>query len=101
MYGFGQAFAIERQSGVLTLKRTQPMPAGAYMVAKIASALVCTVFVTSILIALATSFGHVELDGIEIVQILLTSVVGMAAFCAIGLFIGSLVSGPAAMGVVI
>jgi ABC-2 type transport system permease protein len=100
MYGFGQAFAIERQSGVLTLKRSQPMPAAAYLIAKILSALVCVAIVMSILIVLATSFGHVALDIAQILQIFLASLLGMAAFSAIGLFIGSMVSGSAAPGVV-
>jgi ABC-2 type transport system permease protein len=100
MYGFGQAFAIERQSGFLALKRTQPMPAGAYMIAKIASSLVCMTIVMSILIVLATLFGHVALDTRQILQIYAVSLLGMAAFCAIGLFIGSLASGSSALGVV-
>jgi len=100
MYGFGQAFAIERQSGVLTLKRSQPMPAGAYLIAKILSALVCVAIVMSILIVLATSFGHVTLSVTQTWQVFVAGLLGMAAFCAIGLFIGSLVSGSAALGVV-
>jgi ABC-2 type transport system permease protein len=100
MYGFGQAFAIERQSGVLTLKRSQPMPAGAYIIAKILSALACTAIVMSVLVALAASFGDVALSSTQISQILVASLLGMAAFCAIGLFVGSLVSGSAALGVV-
>lgn len=100
MYGFGQAFAIERQSGVLTLKRTQPMPAAAYLIAKIVSALVCVAFVMGALIALSTSFGQFALSSTQVVQALIASLLGMAAFCAIGLFVGSLVSGTAAPAVV-
>ena len=100
MFGFGQAFAIERQSGVLTLKRSQPAPAAAYLIAKILSSLVCVAIVMSILITLASSFGHVALSIAQISQILAASLLGMAAFCAIGLFIGSVVSGSASGGVV-
>ena len=100
MYGLGQAFAIERQSGVLTLKRTQPMPAGGYLIAKIVTALVSVSVSMCLLITLATSYGHVALNPVQILQILATSLLGMATFCAIGLFIGSLVSGTAAAGVV-
>jgi ABC-2 type transport system permease protein len=100
MYGFGQAFAIERESGFLTLKRTQPVPAGAYMIAKIVSSLVCMTIVMSILMLLATSFGHVALAAAQILQIYAVSALGMAAFCAIGLLIGALVNGSAALGVV-
>lgn len=100
MYGLGQAFAIERQSGVLTLKRTQPMPAGGYLIAKIATALLSVCLSMSILITLATTYGHVALSTAQVLQIMATSLLGMATFCAIGLFIGSLVSGTAASGVV-
>lgn len=100
MYGLGQAFAIERQSGVLTLKRTQPMPPASYLVAKIASSLICVTVVMSVLLWLATSFGHVTLNATQVVQLGATSLLGMAMFCAMGLFIGSLVSGTAAPGVV-
>lgn len=100
MYGLGQAFAIERQSGVLTLKRTQPMPNGGYLLAKIVTALVSVCISMSLLITLATSYGHVVLSTVQILQLLATSLLGMATFCAIGLFVGSLVSGTAASGVV-
>lgn len=100
MYGLGQAFALERQSGILTLKRTQPMPAAAYLIAKMLSILVFITVVMSILIILANSFGNLGLDAAQILRIFGASLLGMAAFCAIGLFIGSLVSGTAAPAVV-
>ena len=100
MYGLGQAFAVERQSGVLMLKRTQPMPVGGYLIAKILTALVSVTISMSALIMLANSFGHVALSAAQALQIMATSLLGMATFCAIGLFIGSLVSGTAAGGVV-
>lgn len=100
MYGLGQAFALERQSGVLTLKRTQPMPAAAYLIAKMLSILVFVAAVMSTLIVLANSFGNLGLDAAQILRIFGASLLGMAAFCAIGLFIGSLVSGAAAPAVV-
>jgi ABC-2 type transport system permease protein len=100
MYGFGQAFAVERQAGVLTLKRTQPVPAGAYLMAKILSALACVAVGMSVLIAFATLFGHVELNVAQVLLIFATSALGAAAFCAIGLYIGSIVNGSAAAGIV-
>jgi ABC-2 type transport system permease protein len=49
---------------------------------------------------LATSFAHVALDAAQILRLYAASALGMAAFCAIGLLIGSLVNGSAALGVV-
>jgi len=100
MYGIGQVFAIERQSGVFTLKKTQPMPAAAYLIAKIINALICVLIVMSTLIWLAISFGNVELNGTQILQIFAVSLLGMATFSALGLWIGSWVSGSAATGVI-
>jgi ABC-2 type transport system permease protein len=100
MYGLGQAFAAERQAGMLTLKRTQPMPPAAYLVAKILSILVFTAAVIGILIALATSFANLTLNGMQMVHIFGAGLLGMAALCSIGLYIGSLVSGTAAPAIV-
>jgi ABC-2 type transport system permease protein len=100
MYGLGQAFAAERQSGLLTLKRTQPMPPIAYLIAKMLSILIFTTVTIGILITLATSFGHLTLDGMQMLRIFTAGLLGMTAFCAMGLFIGSLVSGTAAPAIV-
>lgn len=99
IYGIGQVLAIERQSGLLTLKRTQPVPPGAYIIAKIVSALLSVIVVMSILIVLATTLGNIKLSASQTIQIMLASLLGMITFSAIGLFVGSIVSGSAALGI--
>ena len=38
LFGFGAGVAVERESGLIELKRVSPLPAGAYVVAKLVSA---------------------------------------------------------------
>ena len=40
LFGFGAGLANERDTGVLLLKQTTPMPAGAYLFAKVIAALI-------------------------------------------------------------
>ena len=100
MFGFGIGLAVERQSGVLNLKRAQPMPSGAYLLAKMIMAMTCSVIVTPLLITLAVQFGHVSLTANQMVYVMLVSVLGVLPFCAIGFLIGTLVSGSVAPGIV-
>lgn len=100
MFGFGMGLAVERTSGLLTLKRALPMPRGAHVIAKMLMSLACSGIVMCFLIPMATLFGHVSLNALQIVGIVLASMLGIATFCAIGLFIGSVASGSAAPGIV-
>jgi ABC-2 type transport system permease protein len=100
MFGFGQGLAVERQAGVLTLKRAQPMPAVAYVTAKMLTALICTAIDLSIMIPLAIGLAHVSMTMTQITGIVVASMLGTVSFCAIGFFIGSFVSGSAAPAVV-
>jgi ABC-2 type transport system permease protein len=101
MFGFGMGLAVERQSGMLKLKRAQPMPTGANLFAKLLTALAVVVLVVGVLIAMATFLDtNVTLTTQQLFNVLLASLLGAAACCAIGFFIGASVSGSAATGVV-
>ena len=100
LFGFGTGLAIERQSGILNLKRAQPMPPGSCLIAKMITAVVCTGLTMAFLILAATIFGHLNMTAVQIVNIVLISMLGVLPFCAIGFFIGTLVSGTASIGVV-
>lgn len=100
MFGFGMGLAAERQAGLLKLKRAQPMPVGANLLAKLLMALVVVVLVTSILIAIGSSLGNVALDARQVIYVMLASILSAIAACAIGFYIGASVSGSAAPGVV-
>jgi ABC-2 type transport system permease protein len=100
MFGFGIGLAIERYAGVLTLKRAQPMPIGAHIVAKMITAIICSLLVIVCLISLAIGLGHVPLTAIQVVLIIASSTLGIITFSAIGFYIGSVASGTAAPGIV-
>ncbi len=100
LFGLGVSLAVERQSGLLTLKRAQPMPTAAYLVAKMLTAFACTAIVMVFLIPLAVNFGHLHFDAMQIGAILASAILGVMTFCAIGCFIGSVTSGTAATGII-
>jgi ABC-2 type transport system permease protein len=100
LFGFGVGLAIERQSGILNLKRAQPMPSAACLVAKMITAVVCTGFTMLLLIPAAMKFGHLHLATGQIINVVLVSMFGVLPFCAIGFLIGTMVSGTGAIGIV-
>ena len=100
LFGFGIGLAIERQNGILNLKRAQPMPPASCLVAKMITAMVCTGFTILLLIPTAMNFGYLHLTMGQIVNVVLISMFGVLPFCAIGFFIGTLVSGTASIGIV-
>lgn len=100
LFGFGVSIAVERERGFLTLKRALPMPAGAYLVAKMAMAMVFAAIISLILGLLAIAFAKVSLQPTQWALLFVINVFGVLPFCAIGLFIGTLVGGSAAPAVV-
>jgi ABC-2 type transport system permease protein len=91
MFGFGVTLAMEREKGLLKLKRAMPMPPAASLIAKmLMSALF--VFLIMISMALVAPLGHVRLTPMQVVTIAILNMVGSLPFCALGLFIGSLAS---------
>jgi len=100
LFGFGIGLANERQYGILALKRAQPMPPGAYLLAKMIVAMTFSLIVMPLLILLAMGLGHLNLTPAQIANLVAVSIFGVLPFCAIGFLIGTLVSGSAAPGVV-
>jgi ABC-2 type transport system permease protein len=100
LFGFGAGLAAERQSGVLKLKRAQPMPPAACLVAKMVMAMGCTGIAALFLIPLAIWIGPMDPTVGQIAGFMLLGILGVLPFCAIGFLIGTLVSGTAAPGIV-
>lgn len=98
LFGFGVSLAIERDGGLLTLKRALPMPPGAYLLGKMVMAMVAATIVTVLLLLIGLLLAHVELSGWRIVALLLTGMFGVLPFCALGMFVGSLIKGQGAPG---
>lgn len=57
LFGFGAGVAVEREQGLIELKRVSPMPAGAYVAAKLAAAVTITAFALALIYALAVVAG--------------------------------------------
>lgn len=100
MFGFGNGLAIERQSGMLRLKRALPMPFAGNLIAKAGMSLGVVLLVVSLLMLLATWIGHLHFSATQIGTIFAAAALSGITSCAIGFFIGSMVSGQAAPGVV-
>lgn len=99
LFGFGVGVALDRERGWLTMKRAQPMPAGCYLAAKLAMAMLFAVLIFAIMATLAATLGGVRLPASSWITLLLIDMLGVLPFCAIGLLIGTLVSGQAAPAV--
>jgi ABC-2 type transport system permease protein len=96
LFGFGVAIAIERERGWLALKRVAPMPPGAYLIAKMAMAMLFAAIIYAVLAAMAHALGGVRLAPAAWAALALVAVLGVLPFCALGLLIGSRANASAA-----
>jgi ABC-2 type transport system permease protein len=96
LFGFGVFVAMEREQGLLTLKRAQPMPPAAYLFAKTAMCLLFSALILVTLIAAALLVAHPPLSFGRMLGVAATLGLGALPFCALGLFLGTRVSGKAA-----
>lgn len=100
LFGFGVGLALERKQGLLELKRVSPMPASAYFLAKIAMSVAFAFVVVALLAAVGVGLGDVSLPAAAWAQLLAVLMLGTLPFCAIGLFIGTMAKGEAAVAIV-
>lgn len=96
LFGFGVTVAMEREQGLLRLKRAQPMPPGAYLLAKMAMAVLFSALVSLLVSLLAFALAKVALRPSQWVLLLVVDVVGALPFCALGLYVGTLANGSGA-----
>lgn len=100
LFGFGVALAFEREYGLLQYKQALPMPPGSYLIARMAMAMMFAAIIAALLISLALFVSHAPLSLATIGRLFATEVLGVLPFCALGLMIGTLVSGQAAPAVI-
>jgi ABC-2 type transport system permease protein len=100
LFGFGVAMALDRDRGLLALKRAQPMPPGAMLLAKLAMAMLFAAVIATVLLTIAIGLAHVALSAPQLLGLFAVDLLGVVPFCAIGLYIGTVVSGQAAPGVI-
>jgi ABC-2 type transport system permease protein len=100
LFGFGVSLGAERDNGLLTLKRALPMPPLAYLLGKMAMAMLMAGIVMVLLLSLGLFVAHVPLSAAQVVAMLATGVFGVLPFCALGMLVGTVVKGQAAPGTV-
>jgi ABC-2 type transport system permease protein len=96
LFGAACVLAIEREAGLLKLKRALPVPAGSYLIAKMTIGVVFAGLAMIALVTAALAAGKITLTAPQLLIITLVMTIGAIPFGAIGLFIGAHVSGSAA-----
>ena len=92
LFAFGMTLAMDRDLGLLRLKRALPMPPMAYMLGKMVMAALFSVAVT-LTMTIAAMVKGLDLSAAQFLAVAAIGVVGTLPFAAIGLFIGAKVSG--------
>ncbi len=100
LFGFGVAVAMEREQGLLKLKRAMPAPRAGYFVAKMCMAMLFNAIIMVTMIAAALWAAHLPLGVAQAAGLAAVNIAGALPFCAIGLFIGVWVGGSSAPGFV-
>ena len=98
LFAISSSLAIEREMGLMKLKRAQPAPAGTWLVAKIVCGVLFSALAYLPMVVAAVVTGKLPLSGPQIAAMSAAMIVGTIPFCALGLMVGSLVKGSAAPG---
>lgn len=100
LFGFGVGIAVEREHGVLALKRVFPLPTGAYFFARWAMSALFALAIVIILSAIALTLGGVSLAPVEWLTLAAVLVAGTLPFCALGLVVGLFAGGQASPAII-
>jgi len=100
LFGIGAGLAFERGHGWLEMKRASPMPAAAYLLAKLCVAIIFAVGITILLMILGTAMAGVQITTVEGLRLLSVIAAGVLPFASLGLVIGLLMPSNAAPGVI-
>jgi len=96
LFALGIALAIDRERGLLDLKRALPMPRGLYLAAKLSMSMLFAAIVSILLMTIAAAAAGVVLALAQWCLLFVLAVLGVLPFCAIGLLIGALAKASAA-----
>ena len=96
MFGFGMFVAMEREQGLLTLKRALPAPPAAFLLSKMVMAMLFAAIVMATLVAAAAVVGHPGLTVGQYLGVAVLDMLGSLPFCAVGLFVGTRASAKSA-----
>ena len=90
------SIAMERELGLLTLKRAQPAPPGAWLAAKVVAGVLCGALAYLPILAVTAASGQAGLSAGQFAAMSAVLLAGAIPFCAMGVMVGSLASGSAA-----
>lgn len=98
LFGFGAGVAVEREQGLIELKRVSPMPAGAYVAAKLTAAVAMTALALVLIDALSIVAG-VRLSASTWALLTLLHLASAIPFALIGFGMGMRMSAKGAVAV--
>ncbi|RYY45955.1 MAG: ABC transporter permease [Sphingomonadales bacterium] len=87
LFGFGAGVAVERESGLIELKRVSPLPGGAYVVAKLVSAAAMAALALVLIYGLSL-VGGVRMPAEKWALLVAVHLVSVVPFALIGFTIG-------------
>lgn len=103
LFGIGIGLALDRAQGWLDLKRASPMPAFAFLGAKVASCAAFGLIIAMMLMMIGNAFGGVSLSLSQAFALAAVVVAGAVPFAAMGFFVALLVppsAGPAVINLI-
>jgi len=100
LFGFGVGLAMDRERGLLTLKRALPAPPSAWLLARVCMAMLFATVIAGLLLLAGSLLGGVRLLPLQVITLLAVGCFAAVPFCAIGLLIGSRVPASGAPAVV-
>ena len=92
LMGLGVGIAAERGLGWLEVKRASPMPPAGWFIAKLVSALMFSAIIVTILFTLAVTLGGARMPVQQWAELGAALVGGALPFCALGFFLGYLIT---------
>ncbi|WP_287596483.1 ABC transporter permease [Thermomonas sp.] len=96
LFGFGVTIALDRERGFLRLKQVLPTPPGALLLARMAMAMLFAAAISLLMALLAATVAGVVLSPLQWLALLVVNMGGVLPFAAVGLYVGTRVSGSAA-----
>jgi len=88
LFSFGVGIAVERGQGWFDIKEVSPMPASAYVFARVALTLSFSLLIILLLFFMGAVFAEVRLFHSQWLLIALILMLGSLPFCAIGMTLG-------------
>jgi ABC-2 type transport system permease protein len=98
LFGVGCTLAVERDAGLMTLKRALPAPRGAYLISKTVMAVAFAALAMGAVLVAALLVGKISFTAVQLLAFSAVALTGMVPLCALGLWIGVHASGAAAPG---